>query len=211
MNKLFWLTCMTVMTCLAAIAQQAQSDSTSATQQLSDVAKDSVCTNFSCNLKDQNKVWLQWNAYGTREGDYFVVEHSNDGMHYETVGALKGVSDILHYELTDNGPFSGSNFYRIRFAGKNGGVGYSKILAITLSKNAAFRFYPNPVDKSLIIQLDHTADMQIVSSFGIILINKHLQPGLQVINVSALAKGNYILRITDKLNSQDLAEQLIKD
>jgi hypothetical protein len=209
MNKPFLLTSLIILLAVAATAQQ-QNDSVQTMQQDSSVGK-ILFTDFVCIVKEEHKILLQWKTDSIDDKDYFVVEHSNDGDHFETLSALKGASNLLQYELTDNAPFSGSNFYRIRYAGKAGGIIYSKTKQATVSKNAAFRFYPNPVDKSLIVQIDHPADMQIISALGAVLISKQLQPGLQVINVSTLEKGNYYLRIKDKQNNRDEMEQLLKN
>ncbi len=210
MNKLFWLTFSAMVYCFSAVAQQEANDSIVNPQQGMS-GKDSLFTHFSCVVKDHNRVLIQWNAANMEEGDYFVVEHSNDGNHYETVGALKAVSNTPQYELTDNAPFSGSNFYRIKYAGKIGEPGYSKALQVILSQNTAFKFYPNPVDKLLIIQTDHPVSIQILNSLGTVRISKQLQPGVQVINVSTLDKGNYLLRVTDKESNRDMIEQLLKN
>ena len=43
-------------------------------------------------------------------------------------------------------------------------------------------------------------------------ISARVLPGVQVINVSALEKGNYLLRVTDQESSnRDMLEQLIKN
>jgi len=44
-----------------------------------------------------------------------------------------------------------------------------------------------------------------------VLLDKQLQPGLQVINVAMLQKGNYYLRITDKQNNHDMMEHFLKN
>ena len=211
MNKFFWLTSLAFVCGFAAAAQQPVSDSTVNLQHLPVAAGDSLFVNFSCTVKERNKISVQWMVDSVREGGYFVIERSNDGGHYETVGALKTTNSVTQYELTDNAPFNGSNFYRIKYAGITGHIGYSKTYQVSLSQNGGFKFYPNPVDKLLIIQTDHSMEMQIVSPVGVLLISRQLQPGLQVINVSMLEKGIYLLRVTDKENNKEIIEQLLKN
>ena len=211
MNRLFVLTLTTFLYCLSVFGQQPTNDSTLTKPSLLTSNRDSLFINFSCLKKDDYKILLQWKADSTEEGDYFVVEHSNDGVHFETVGALKGMNNITGYELTDNAPFSGSNFYRVKYLAKMGDPEYSKTMQVTLSQNAAFKFYPNPVDKLLIVQTDHPASIQILSSLGVVRISSQLQQGVQIINVSALEKGHYILRVTDKESNRDILEQLLKN
>lgn len=211
MNKLIWLTSLLILFSIGATAQQLENDSMSSMQLQPSTITEAAFKNFVCTIDDQHTILLQWEVDSINDGDYFVIEHSNDGSHYETVSALKGDSGTLKYVLTDNAPFSGSNFYRITHAEKDGTLHFSKTIEVALSKTAAFRFYPNPVDKSLIIQIDHPADIQIVSALGAILISKQVQPGLQVINVSSLEKGNYFLRVLDKQNNNSQMEQLLKN
>ena len=211
MNKLFWLTSIAFVYSFAGVAQQPVNDSTVSRQQLPVAGSDSLFVNFSCTVKERNKIWVQWVVDSVQEGGYFVIERSGDGDHYETVSALKTANHITQYELTDNAPFNGSNSYRIKYTGMTGQVSYSKALQVSLSQNGAFKFYPNPVDKLLIIQTDHSMELQIMSQAGVVRINRVLQPGLQVINVSMLEKGAYLLRVTDKENNKDILEQLLKN
>jgi hypothetical protein len=211
MNKLFWLSLPAILCCFTAASQLESNDSTLNRVQAVIEGKDSLIMHFACVVKDHSKIMLQWKADSIDEGNYFVVEHSNDGNHYETVGALKVSGNQSEYELIDDAPFGGSNFYRIRYTGKTGQPAYSRTLQVVLSQNTAFKFYPNPVDKLLIIQTDHRVVIQILSSVGAVLISKQLQPGVQVINVSTLEKGNYLLRVTDKESNRDMLEQLLKN
>jgi hypothetical protein len=210
MNKLFWLTSTAILWCCIAIAQQQPNDTTANPQQSSVAGKDSLLIDFTYSVKERSKVSLHWKSDSVHDGDFFVVERSSDGNKFETVGALKGTVGISEYELMDNAPLSGHNFYRIRYTRNNDQLSYSKTLQADLFQSG-FKFYPNPVDKLLIIQSDHLSEMQILNQSGAVLISSQLQAGLQVINVSSLEKGNYLLRISDKLSNKDVTEQLLKN
>jgi len=72
--------------------------------------------NFTAGLKESNKVvWLQWDADSAAEGDFFIVERSQDETHFETIGALRSTGVRGHYELTDQAPPNGTDFYRIKY------------------------------------------------------------------------------------------------
>ncbi|HXB44865.1 MAG TPA: T9SS type A sorting domain-containing protein, partial [Puia sp.] len=90
-------------------------------------------------------------------------------------------------------------------------VFYSNILQFRLSGNEGFKFYPNPVDKLLIVQIGSVASLQILNSAGTVLLSKQLQSGVQVINVSSLEKGEYLLRVVDKENNRFVLEHLLKN
>jgi len=53
--------------------------------------------------------------------------------------------------------------------------------------------------------------VQILDQSGKVMINKQLQPGLQVINVAALERGNYWLKIADKDSNRVSSEPLVKN
>jgi hypothetical protein len=209
MIKHFWLTLIMGFICFASVAQQAN-DSATIPQTLA-VGGSPLFSNFSCTIKDFNKVLLQWTMDSADNNDYFVVERGKDTGHFETVGVLKRTDASTQYDLTDNNPSSASNYYRIKCTDSAGLIIYSRVLQIRLSGNAGFKFYPNPVDKLLIIEIGHLADLQIINSAGAVLINKQLQTGVQIINVSALERGEYVLRVADRESNHVVFEHLLKN
>jgi len=191
------------------------------------MAQQGPMLNFTAVLKESNKaVWLQWDADSAAEGDYFVVERGQDETHFETIGALRSTGTRGHYELTDQAPPNGPDFYRIKYmrqsrstesdsvgsksTGSDSSV-YSKTLQLSLSSDVDFKFYPNPVDKVFIVRTEHSIDLQILDPSGNTRISKRLQPGIQVVNVAALESGVYIIRVTDKESNRAVSQQLVKN
>ena len=79
------------------------------------------------------------------------------------------------------------------------------------TSDADFRFYPNPVDKLLIIRSSHALNIQVMDAYGAIWFSQDVEAGMQIVNVSALQKGNYILKATDKATNTVISEQLVKN
>ena len=158
-----------------------------------------------------NHVLLKWDADSTADGDYFVIERSPDETHYETIGVVKVAAGIDHYEMMDGAAPNGSDFYRIKYIARTGAPVYSKTMQLSLSGAVDFKFYPNPVDKLFIVRTDHTIDMEVIDAAGVVRLSKRLQAGIQVINVSLLEKGVYILRVTDKESNRAVSHQLVKN
>jgi Secretion system C-terminal sorting domain len=199
--------------CLTALAQPGNiTKDTAVSQQLpSNRTKGFAFLNFSAFVKDVNKVSLQWDVDSAEEGDYFIIERSTDGGQYETVGALRKDGNNNHYELNDMAPPNGTDQYRIKYSSQAGPVTYSKVIALNLSGDVDFKWYPNPVDKLFIIRTEHAVDIQVIDAIGFIRLSKRLQPGIQVINVSALERGVYILRVADKESNRIISNQLLKN
>jgi hypothetical protein len=175
-------------------------------------AQHGLIVNFTAALKESSRsVSLQWDADSALEGDYFVVERGQDEGHYETIGALRSTGVHGHYELTDQAPPNGLNYYRVKYTGRKDTAVYSKTVELSLSGDVDFKFYPNPVDKVFIVRTEHSLDLQIVDPSGNTRISKRLQPGIQVVNVASLERGVYILRVTDKESNRAISQQLIKN
>jgi len=200
---------MTVLCSAVSLAQQ--TEDIISEQDSVDTERISLFTQFSCAVKNSNKVELFWKINNTSDGDYFIVERSADGMHYETVSALKIEDTTTGYRLIDNPLNNGAGFYRIKYIAKSGQAGYSKIIQVNLSADVDFKFYPNPVDKLLIIRTSHIIEIQVLDPAGVLKLSKQLQPGLQIINISSLERGSYILNVADKENNRVISAQLLKN
>ncbi|MDP4148125.1 MAG: T9SS type A sorting domain-containing protein [Bacteroidota bacterium] len=166
---------------------------------------------FSAVVKESNKVLLQWSVDSLGQGDYFIVERATEGGQYETIGAMREENLSGEYELTDIAPPNGTDLYRIKFMGEDGRLIYSKVIEVSLSSAVDFKFYPNPADKLLIIRTEHVVDIQVIDAIGSIRLAARLQPGIQVVNLSGLEKGVYILRVADKESNRIVSNQLLKN
>jgi len=143
--------------------------------------------------------------------DYFTIEKNVDGKSFETIGVIKSTDGTIRYEFTDEIPTRGNSLYRIRFTSKDGSSIQSDSLAVNLPGSAFFSYYPNPVDNVMIIRSAFTADIVITDGLGKTRISRSLGTGPTVIDVSALEKGVYLLRITDKLTNQQQVEKILKN
>jgi hypothetical protein len=158
------------------------------------------------------KAVLRWAAPPVKSEDFFIVEKSSDALHFELLSAMDasvGLDSV--YSLVDNAVGTGMISYRIRITGKDGKEFCSKTVNMNSVQVADFKFYPNPVDKLLIIRSSHALSIQVVDAFGVIWFGQDVEPGMQIVNVSALQKGNYILKATDKTTNTVFSEQLVKN
>jgi hypothetical protein len=175
-------------------------------------AQHRLIINFNAAVKESNRtVFLQWEVDSAMEGDYFVVERGSDEGHFETIGALRSTGIRGHYELTDQAPPNGLNYYRVKYTGSKDSAVYSRTMELSLSSDVDFKFYPNPVDKVFIVRTEHSLDLQILDPAGNTRVSKRLQPGLQVVSVAMLERGVYILRVTDKESNRAVSQQLVKN
>jgi hypothetical protein len=209
MIKLLGLTSF-VMLWATLCSAQLSNDSTAISQAVL-VSKNPLFDNFSCSARNTTSIELQWKSENNKEGDYFVVERSSDGLHYETVSVQAITDTSAAYTHLDNPPPSGSDFYRIKYISKTGNFFYSKPIEVSLASDVDFKFYPNPADKLLIIRSGHSIDVEVLDGSGEIKLNKQLPAGLQIINVSSLEKGAYVLKVSDRQTNKVISEPLLKN
>ena len=211
MKHVCWLTFM-VMGCCVAMAQPGRGTPDSVIEPLHSFSEGaSLFTNFSAVTRELNRVYLQWDVDSAEDGDYFIVERSTDGLHFETISVMRRSAGTTHYESTDLAPPNGIDYYRVKYAGQKGRTLFSKTMQLSLSGDVDFKFYPNPVDKLLIIRTEHAIEMQVIDAVGGIRLSKRLQSGIQVVNISFLERGVYILRVADKESNRVVSNQLIKN
>lgn len=163
-------------------------------------------TDLSAAIRDNSKVILNWRMINTTSAEFIAVERSSNSREFETVAVIKQTATGLWYEWVDDAPAKGRNVYRVRFAGKQGAIQFSKTIPAIIAGDISFRFYPNPVDNILIIRSEFMLDVQIVDGNGKVRVSQNRLQGLQTLNVSSLEKGLYVLRInnlTTGLMSQD--------
>jgi type IX secretion system substrate protein len=211
MKKLTCLLLLVIAACRVCLAQHGPAMPDSPADPQAAKAGELLFEHISAAIKGANEVSLQWDNDSSVTGDYFIVERSQDGQHYETIGALAATGGKDHYELTDQAPPNGLNIYRVRYTSEDGHNLYSKTMSLSLSGDVDFKFYPNPVDKVFIVRTSHPIDLEILDPSGVVRISKRLQPGLQVINATSLEHGVYVLRVTDKESNRAVSSQLVKN
>jgi len=198
-----WL--VSVLLCCATMGQSPGDHSTSA------LDANASFSFFTVTPQDGHAI-LRWAASPVRPEDYFIVEKSIDAVHFEmlsAMGASVGLDSV--YTLTDNSVGIGTVSYRIRITGKDGKEISSKTVNMNSNTVADFRFYPNPVDKLLIVRSSHALIIQITDMYGTVWFGQEVDAGMQIVNVSALQKGNYVLKATDKTTNSVISEQLVKN
>lgn len=165
---------------------------------------------FQTQIRDNKKINIQWEVKSD-SANYFTIERSVEGKTYEAIGMLKAVENLYKYEFSDEFPSRGQVYYRIRYTSKSGNELYSQPSTVILPGASFFRFYPNPADKLLILRAEFALELQIIDGFGKQRISKSLDAGPQVIDVSFLEKGVYILRITDKISGRQQFDKFFKN
>ncbi len=164
--------------------------------------------NLTVAAKDNSKVSLKWRSVSFPEESFFAIERSINGTDFNPVSVIKKTQGE-DFEFIDDSPVRGKIYYRVKFTSSQA-VFYSDIISVVVSADASCRFYPNPVDKLLIVRSDIAVDVQIADRFGKPLISTRLEAGPKLVDVSSLAPGVYIITLFQKDSNRIVTEKLVK-
>jgi len=163
-------------------------------------------TSFTGQVSSQD-VLLRWGTASETNNDHFEVEHSTDGINYNTIGTVKGAgnSNTVHnYSFQDNEPVNGNNFYRLKQVDNDGNEFYSTVVEEEFKAEVkAMSVFPNPAKDQFTISLKKGSNESCV----VLLIDLSGKTALTLNAVSAngqihvmlsgrVAPGIYIVRVT---------------
>ncbi|MBI2271395.1 MAG: T9SS type A sorting domain-containing protein [Bacteroidetes bacterium] len=111
---------------------------------------------FWAALKEE-AVQLKWTTASETGNDYFTIERSMNAVDFEPIATLNGAgnsSRMLNYSYTDQYPYTGINYYRLKQTDFDGKYSYSAIAATEKNKNALGLLFPNPTTGAFTVQLN---------------------------------------------------------
>jgi hypothetical protein len=150
-------------------------------------------------------VKVSWSTAAEIQNDYFEVERSNDAYNFVRIEkvfskAFDGNSSIeLKYDVIDEKPLLGKNYYRIKQIDRDGRKVYSNIVSHLFNIPFTALTYPSPCNDVLNIdiasKMDESCTLNIVDITGKTVHNEKIKliPGTNYlkINVSTLQTGTY--------------------
>ena len=156
--------------------------------------------------KDGKANLLNWTSTNEINVDRFDVERSFDSREFNKIGKVK--AGLSNYSFTDNNPLKATNFYRLKMIDKDGQFTYSPVRMLNNSGGFFVNIYPNPAKDNLQVQIDcdkkTTLQMQVLSLDGKVILTNTTTTNevsiLRSMNISALPKGSYFLKVSSSLN-----------
>jgi hypothetical protein len=169
---------------------------------------------FSATLK-VNQTELFWKTATELNTSLFDIEHSMDGVSFESIGTVKATDNLnlSNYKFIHRNPTNGINYYRLKIIDSDGKFIYSTIVRIKLDPSLTkLSVFPNPAREYAIISYSSVpieSKLEIRDMKGLLVdaykINKNISQ--TVINTKALAPGIY--NIIWKGNVNGLSQVLL--
>lgn len=137
---------------------------------------------------------LDWTTATEHNNAYFTIERSQDGLVFEEVVRVDGAGDSqseLRYEATDEKPFSGTSYYRLRQTDNDGSSTTSNVVAVELKGfDLELSIRPSLATPEEFIFVDTDKPFEVISSDGRVV--REVAGGSRGFKVEG--SGNYIIR-----------------
>ena len=154
-------------------------------------------------------VQLNWVTLSEINNDYFTLEKSIDGEHYDRIARVKGAGNstsVLSYDYLDEFTMSGTWYYRLRQTDYNGHEEVFTPVRINLNdKENWLRCYPNPAWKNITVMFPSEYEgeplLQLFNIDGKVIFSSQInsKPGLNRydLDIQNLLPGIYYARLSD--------------
>jgi hypothetical protein len=167
-----------------------------------------VLSSYNVALVSSSSVAINWATATEINNNYFKVERSNDGRNFTTIATVFATSNTLstkNYQVKDNAPANGVNYYRLTQVDKDGKATVYDVKSVVVGNVAtSLHVFPNPLSGGH-LQISvangnaNIMKVQLVSIEGKVLVENNLQlqngsTDMQLPNL--LAKGLYLLKVS---------------
>ena len=137
---------------------------------------------------------------------FFTIERSADGTSFDAIGEIKGAGNsntTLSYDFTDERPFAGVNYYRIKQTDYDGQYSYSEIKSVRHKGISNVSITPRTTDG----RLDITTELEdyTIAIYNVAGQEVKKMTGMsldQSISIESLHAGVYFVKINSRSESE---------
>lgn len=160
-----------------------------------------------------NKIRLQWATAQEVNNDYFLVERSQDLLHYEKVAEVKAQahSTIATYEAIDRHPLAGITYYRLSQYDLDGTSALLSIRAVQFNQESealVLEAFPNPAREVFQVDLREPSENLYLSLYNAqgaeLFLPYSYYEGTILLQTMSLSHGIYILKLSNGYSLQTL-------
>ncbi|MDF2456199.1 MAG: hypothetical protein K0R51_2192 [Cytophagaceae bacterium] len=147
-------------------------------------------------------VQLTWKTAMEKNNDYFDIQRSSDGVHFESIGTQKGAGNsnrVIDYSYFDANVSGTRVYYRLVQHDFDGASESSHVIVVNFDQSlgSPIAVAPNPFSSSFTLTKfrDEAATVAVYDVYGRLLESKVTIEGEAVLQLGeSLANGSYILR-----------------
>jgi hypothetical protein len=158
---------------------------------------------------------LAWETSTEVNNDHFVVERSRDARRFDEIARIAGAgtSAVLNgYSFTDSNYEKGLNYYRLKQVDNDGSFTYSRMIAIESLETKEVKYFPNPVQSLLSIELPDNdmkqCNVKVFNSAGqCVLVQEKVEfsNGKTSLDLAKLPAGVYQIVVADDITTHKVS------
>ena len=168
--------------------------------------------------KTAESVQIFWATNSSRKNALFILARSSDGKTFEPiyqVAAFKPSDDLVDYNFEDKKPLDGLNYYRLTLVYLDKSATTIPPVSVQFDAFSDFALFPNPATEGVSIDvkkwLNKAINIDITDNAGYVVLSQKLDAQhdrLQTLDVSNLASGSYLVRLSAP-NQRPLVKKLM--
>ena len=169
-----------------------------------------------------NRVMISWITASEVNNDYFTLERSADLESFEVLAEVDGKgtgATSSPYEIIDESPLKGVNYYRLKQTDLDGSFSYSEVISCLLSGNESscqINVSPNPFQSAFTITIDAVGNesmiLQLFDDDGKKVLYQAISMNEEIhrcnIELPELKQGIYLLRI--RCGPEEYSQKVMK-
>lgn len=169
-------------------------------------------------FSNTTSVIVNWSTASEENNDYFTIERSADGSQFHEIAIIPGAGnsfEMLDYSYSDNNPFEGVSYYRLKQTDYDGTSETFKVAAVEFYGEAdaikVIQQASNTNELKVYSNLDEENTATIYDVMGRIIKSFRLQQGVNTLDLSVFSNqsGIYIIRITNALGNELKTERFL--
>lgn len=146
---------------------------------------------------------LEWTTASEDNNDYFAVEMSRDAASFNESAQIQGngtTESLETYSYEYSNLAAGTYYFRLRQVDFDGQASYSDVVSLTVAGGRDFVLLTNTVRDVVAVDVTTPRPVSVMNMAGAVVAQFAMREGRNNLDVSALAKGMYIL--SDGINAK---------
>jgi Secretion system C-terminal sorting domain len=157
---------------------------------------------------------LNWKTGVENNFKHFEIEYSDNSIDFKNIGIIESQKIVgARYEFNYSKPAVKTTYYRLKMVDIDGSYSYSATLKLQpCSDHSQVILYPNPVKNVLNVNgVKDLSKLEIFTKDGKLILSNSIDKLIENVNVSKLASGFYVVRITN-INTNEVQNfKIIKE
>ena len=166
-------------------------------------------------------IQLNWTTETEENNEYFAVEHSTDGIDFNTLKTINGAGTTQErqtYTYTHDAPVNGTNYYRLRIVEFDGKTTYSDVVVEKFYTFGTITAFPQPADQYATIyvnaSIDESAMLQVHDIAGRTVHTQSISlasgENLIEMDCSAWVSGHYIITVAGEQFGEEITRFVVR-